>query len=290
MSAALTVTVVGVLVAIIAVALAGANTRYHRGADALITAIDSLLPQTQCAQCGYPGCLPYAGAVANGAALDLCTPGGAETQAALANLLGRTAGNTLETSAAVRAFIDEEQCIGCYLCVEACPVDAIVGAPQWLHTVIEDRCTGCELCVSPCPVDCISLLACEEIPHDSAVSVNSEEAACIRCGRCRDACPVGLEPDLLWWASRDALPEQAREIGLDICIECGLCNPVCPSGIDLVGVFSTARSALADEAARTNQARRARDLFEERNSRLAREQLIASEARRERLSRGPRAW
>ena len=127
-------------------------------------AIEHLLPRIQCAQCGYPGCRPYAEAIADGVAdINRCPPGGAETVRALADLLGRDP-LPLDTSLGQaslqhRALIDEAICIGCNRCVEACPVDAIVGLPQRMHTIIANRCTGCELCLPPCPVDCIQMVA-----------------------------------------------------------------------------------------------------------------------------------
>jgi electron transport complex protein RnfB len=125
--------------------------------------IEALLPKIQCAQCGYPGCRPYAEAIANGeAAINRCPPGGDSTVRTLAHLLGREV-EPVDTrlgraSMQQRALIDEAICIGCNRCAEACPVDAIAGLPQRMHTVIADHCTGCELCLSPCPVDCISLV------------------------------------------------------------------------------------------------------------------------------------
>lgn len=132
-------------------------------APSLADRIEDLLPQTQCTKCGYDGCRPYAEAVACGAAsYNQCPPGGAEGVARLARLLGRPVIpinpiNGVERPRAV-AVIDEQLCIGCTLCMQACPVDAIVGAPKQMHTVIPDLCTGCDLCVPPCPVDCIAMV------------------------------------------------------------------------------------------------------------------------------------
>ncbi|MBS0458270.1 MAG: electron transport complex subunit RsxB [Proteobacteria bacterium] len=129
----------------------------------LIEAIDRLLPQTQCAQCGFPGCRPYATAIATGRAdINRCPPGGAAGIHALATLLSR-APKPLDPAhgiakAKVVARIVEADCIGCTKCIQACPVDAIIGAPKRMHTVIAELCTGCELCVPPCPVDCIELV------------------------------------------------------------------------------------------------------------------------------------
>ncbi|MFM0200423.1 electron transport complex subunit RsxB [Paraburkholderia fungorum] len=124
--------------------------------------IEDLLPQTQCTKCGYPACRPYAEAIAHGEAnYNQCPPGGAEGIARLAALLGKpviplNSANGVERPRPL-AVIDEQVCIGCTLCMQACPVDAIVGAPKQMHTVIAELCTGCDLCVPPCPVDCIAL-------------------------------------------------------------------------------------------------------------------------------------
>jgi electron transport complex protein RnfB len=134
-----------------------------RSTAELAQGIDSLLPQTQCRRCGYDGCRPYAEAIARGEAdIDQCPPGGNATVAELARLLGIEAKplNTAhgEHSPPLRAVIDEEICIGCTKCIQACPVDAILGAAKRMHTVIASECTGCELCVPPCPVDCIAMV------------------------------------------------------------------------------------------------------------------------------------
>jgi Na+-translocating ferredoxin:NAD+ oxidoreductase subunit B len=140
----------------------------------LVDQIDALLPQTQCAKCGYPACRPYAAAIAQGEAeIDQCPPGGAEGIAKLAALLGRNVrplnpANGVEHPRAA-ALIDEDWCIGCALCIQACPVDAIVGAPKLMHTVLLQHCTGCELCVPPCPVDCIEMVEVSELAGRGAV-------------------------------------------------------------------------------------------------------------------------
>jgi electron transport complex protein RnfB len=131
--------------------------------DSVSDRINALLPQTQCGQCGYPGCRPYAEAIArNEADINQCPPGGEACIGALAELLGREPKSLdpafgTEKPPAV-AFIDEPRCIGCALCLPACPVDAILGAPKFMHTVIVSECTGCELCIPVCPVDCIELV------------------------------------------------------------------------------------------------------------------------------------
>lgn len=128
----------------------------------IVERINDLLPQTQCAQCGYSGCRPYASAVAAGdAPINLCPPGGDSTVRQLAELLGRDVLPLAGESNVVPsvAVIDESLCIGCTHCRTACPVDAIVGAHQFMHTIIAVECTGCELCIAPCPVDCISMRA-----------------------------------------------------------------------------------------------------------------------------------
>lgn len=140
---------------------------------ALVNAVLDVLPQTQCTKCGYDGCRPYAQAMVDaGAALNRCPPGGAQGITALARLLGRNA-LTLDPTCGVEtdrrvAWIDETQCIGCTLCIQACPVDAIAGANKRMHTVIATLCTGCDLCVTPCPVDCIVMRP--QMPDGTAVA------------------------------------------------------------------------------------------------------------------------
>lgn len=143
-----------------------AAIRFRVEDNPLVDKIDAVLPQTQCGQCGYPGCKPYATAIAEGTAdINQCPPGGEEGIHKLADLLGmeyKPFGSSTVTKPKAVALIDESICIGCTLCIQACPVDAIVGAAKQMHTVIAAECTGCELCLTPCPVDCISMVAIEE--------------------------------------------------------------------------------------------------------------------------------
>jgi electron transport complex protein RnfB len=150
------------LAALIGTGLALAAAALPARTDSLAERIDVLLPQQQCARCGYPGCRPYAEAIATGEAdINQCAPGGDDTIEQLATLLQREPLPLNEAFGQAGpqrvALIDEDLCIGCARCLEACPVDAILGAHRYMHTVIAERCTGCELCLPPCPVDCISL-------------------------------------------------------------------------------------------------------------------------------------
>ena len=143
-----------------------ASVRFKVEGDPIADQIDSLLPQTQCGQCGYPGCRPYAEAIAAGEAdINLCPPGGEAGMLALADLLGREPVEMADVAAAEKvksiAVIREDECIGCTLCIQACPVDAIVGAAKLMHTVIASECTGCDLCLPPCPVDCFDIIEVE---------------------------------------------------------------------------------------------------------------------------------
>ena len=139
-----------------------AAERFRVEGNPLVDQIDSLLPQTQC---GFPGCRPYAEAIAQGEAINKCPPGGESTIKAMADLLDvepqpLDAEHGVEQAKRV-AVIREDECIGCTKCIQACPVDAILGAAKHMHTVIESECTGCDLCVEPCPVDCIDMITIE---------------------------------------------------------------------------------------------------------------------------------
>ena len=163
-------------------------------------AVDALLPQTQCTRCGYGGCAPYADAVARGdAAINRCPPGGEATIAALAALTGRPA-LPLDAACGVAgplrvAVIDEARCIGCTLCIAACPIDAIIGAAKRMHAVLPSMCSGCELCIPPCPVDCITVEPAERewTPGDAAAARARHQARAAR--QARDPATASASPD-----------------------------------------------------------------------------------------------
>jgi electron transport complex protein RnfB len=141
-----------------------AAEKFKSEGNPIVEQINAILPQTQCGQCGYPGCRPYAEAIAEGEAINRCPPGGEAGIAQLADLLDLEPipldeAHGEEHAARKVAFIHEELCIGCTKCIQACPVDAILGAAKHMHTVIASECTGCDLCVEPCPVDCIEMIS-----------------------------------------------------------------------------------------------------------------------------------
>ena len=161
LTAILTLTILSALFGL----LLGVAARYfHVESDPIVDKIDAILPQTQCGQCGYAGCRPYAEAIAAGEAdINQCPPGGQATIDALAELLGvdpkpLNPEHGEEAEEPMVAWIDEQLCIGCTLCIQACPVDAILGAAKQMHTVIVEECTGCKLGIPPCPVECIHMV------------------------------------------------------------------------------------------------------------------------------------
>lgn len=150
-----------IIAAIFGLMLGYSAIRFRVEGDPVVDRINSLLPQTQCGQCTYIGCKPYAEAIAKGEAnINQCPPGGESTIIALAELLDvevlpLNQEHGIEKESKTVVIIDEELCIGCTLCIQACPVDAILGAAKMMHSIIESECTGCDLCIAPCPVDCI---------------------------------------------------------------------------------------------------------------------------------------
>ena len=273
------------LICLLGVAALWVRRLYPHSTDELVEVIDALLPQIQCAQCGYPGCRPYAEALAAGsAAINLCPPGGL----ALFNHLN----DLLQPDELISSpshlppqivHINESQCIGCALCLPPCPVDAIVGAPGHMHTVLAEHCTGCALCIPACPVDCI---VTESLPEPSAsAEFLSSHADCIGCGQCDVACPTNLPAQALLVYLDIENMAQANEAYLSRCIECGLCDSACPSDIPLAAIFRSAKgrsSGIREETIRKGELK---TRFERHLQREKERAVTRSERRSARLRR-----
>jgi electron transport complex protein RnfB len=271
---------IGLFGTVFGLGMAFAARKFFLAPDPSAEQIDRMLPQTQCGQCGYAGCRPYAEAIASGEAeINQCPPGGEAGIQALASLLSRAAlplnPENGVTQPARIALIDEQACIGCTLCIQACPVDAILGASKQMHTVIADECTGCELCLPPCPVDCIDMVlpALAGLPDEahgpgSVPARSARELPCINCGACAAACPASLSPQTLLWQIRQGLHDATLAAGLSDCSECGICNLVCPSHIDLLAWMRFGQSELRALAARRLQSDVARQRYTARAKRL----------------------
>ncbi len=256
------------------------NVAHHVLRDKIVAA----LPQTQCEQCGYKGCAPYADAVAIGVvAPDQCLPGGAVTTTRLRRLLGGST-PTLPLPEILTpipipsvARIRDDECIGCTKCLDPCPVDAIIGAAKQMHTVIEAECTGCGLCVAPCPVDCIDLMPRADLvpiwPSASSsagcVIAESQAVPCTECGACIPVCPENLRPERLLAAVLRADRDATAALELDRCTDCNACQEVCPSRIPLTAYFAHAKQMTAAIAYTTETASRAADRYINHRARKA---------------------
>ena len=162
MSILIAVLTLAIIATLFGILLGYSSVKFHVEGDPVVDKIDAILPQTQCGQCTYPGCRPYAEAIVSGEAnINQCPPGGEITMLALSDLLGVEPlpldEEHADTPEKTVVYIDEQTCIGCTLCIQACPVDAILGAAKQMHSIIESECTGCDLCIPPCPVDCIHI-------------------------------------------------------------------------------------------------------------------------------------
>ena len=261
-----TLAVISAIACIAGFALVRVQNRLTYRADDVVETINNLLPKTQCAQCGYPGCRPYAEAIAIGEAINLCPPGGDTTIIALADLLGKPVLPLDDSLAPVleqtTVTIREADCIGCKLCIEACPVDAIIGTTKMMHTVIESHCTGCDLCIPACPVDCIDVVNLGAQPLSPMPEV---PVPCIHCGDCAVVCPRELAPQQLLMAKHEIqLPATLR---LQDCIECRLCDRVCPSEIALTDTFKSMKSLIAIQQQERQLATEAEQRFTHRENR-----------------------
>jgi len=285
----LAIIIISVIFALFGLILGYSAHRFKVQGDPIVDSIDALLPQTQCAQCGYPGCRPYASAIAAGeASFNQCPPGGDECIMALSELLGvepLPLNEEYGQQQAKRvAAIVEKDCIGCALCIPACPVDAIVGAARQMHTVIRAECTGCDLCVPACPVDCIIMMPNEALDAGKAINSLStttskatipeqQHLPCIRCGECEPVCPVNLLPQQLYWHCRSGALEKAKDFALHDCIECGRCETVCPSNIPLVQYYHSAKSEIVLKQQDKAEADHARTRYLARQLRIEQENI-----------------
>ncbi|MCT8986711.1 electron transport complex subunit RsxB [Shewanella phaeophyticola] len=185
------VAVLSILALVFGVILGFASKKFKVEGNPIIDQVEALLPQTQCGQCGYPGCRPYAEAIANGDHINKCPPGGTATMEKIAELMGveqEPLNAEAQSSVKKVAYIREDECIGCTKCIQACPVDAILGAGKLMHTVIAKDCTGCDLCVEPCPVDCIDMIPVETTLQNWDWKLNSIPVKVIHSEQEETAC------------------------------------------------------------------------------------------------------
>jgi electron transport complex protein RnfB len=277
------------LVMLTGLALAWATRHFQTPGDAISDMVNAVLPQTQCGRCGFHGCRPYADALAlEQADVNRCPPGADTGIRALADLLGRPSkplDHEIATTRPTVVVIDEQRCIGCTLCIQACPVDAIIGASKLMHTVIESGCTGCNRCLPPCPVDCIEIVSRPEYARPVSANgpdVTPAQSPCIRCGGCARACPEMLAPQELYRLVANQRVELAGEAGLGACTECGECNAACPSQIPLVEWLRHGKAELDNARLERAATVRAGHRFEAREARLLRMQQDRDEAMRKR--------
>ncbi len=287
------------VIATLLVSIGAANLllqRYRKVDDnPLIDHIEKILPQTQCAQCGYPGCRPYAEAVAAGkAATNLCAPGGATLMHSLNELVAHTALEELTPPTVThhdRAFIREAECIGCTLCLPTCPVDAIIGGPGFNHTVVTEHCTGCELCVPACPVDCIEMFSPGVMapPQVQKFQASEPHDPCIRCGACVPVCPVSLPVQSLFEVVQLEQWQTAQNLSLERCIECGLCDEACPSEIPLEQYFAAGKAVSQQITSASHHRQALKQRYDHHQIRLQKTGEVKQSRRHARLNK-PRSW